>query len=609
MRDLFKQKDHRVAYFLYLLLFIVIIALILDSLGFKRDSPSVNDITNISSVQASINGSNYETIELPHTFTNLTPGDKLTIHTTVSPDTYDGVYIKSPYAYAKVFLNGEENFEFGKSENYPRFMKEPAKEIHIIEPYGDGTKKDLRVEYICPNSITSMKIEPFQVGTSKEILLDRSTKYGLSMIFAFAEIIAGLALIIISICILLIDKKGVLYFWLGIFAFFSGSWFFGTNDFAITIFPHSTFLYLSAYVGFLSFAPALIQFILTGGEFTVGKYLRAVEYTSLVLAIGSLCLQLMGIITLHKWQRLFQGYFLVMILIVTVLIIYEAYKYDMFQAKILVIPLIILAFSSTLDIAVKLYGTYRFSFSPAQIGSLCFMLIMALYTGRSIKVNVDISRQKHELSLKEKMLKIQTREQRESNLLLVEHEKLLRQQRHDLRHHLVAIQNLAGDKNPRLNSYLDTLLQRIPQPKAHFCENSIVNSMISYFDNICIDENIQFKYQLVVPETNSQDIDSDLCVVFANLIENATEACMRMEEGSKFINIRSKIHNGFLVISMENSYDGKPLVEGDLFYSTKRDGLGIGLSSIKSIAESYHGSARFTSGETVFTSQVYMNIN
>lgn len=61
-----------------------------------------------------------------------------------------------------------------------------------------------------------------------------------------------------------------------------------------------------------------------------------------------------------------------------------------------------------------------------------------------------------------------------------------------------------------------------------------------------------------------------------------------------------------LIIAMDNSFNDKIREENGKFYSSKRDALGIGLSSITSVAESASGSATFTSKGNVFKSSVYI---
>ena len=66
---------------------------------------------------------------------------------------------------------------------------------------------------------------------------------------------------------------------------------------------------------------------------------------------------------------------------------------------------------------------------------------------------------------------------------------------------------------------------------------------------------------------------------------------------------------GTLVIHMENSMGGRLRRRGRFFVSEKRDEIGIGLSSISSIAGMYGGDAEFHGENGVFVSNVYMHLS
>ena len=80
-----------------------------------------------------------------------------------------------------------------------------------------------------------------------------------------------------------------------------------------------------------------------------------------------------------------------------------------------------------------------------------------------------------------------------------------------------------------------------------------------------------------------------------------------MEPGSKkFIRLKSVVHMDMLVVTMENSYNGQVRKWGNQFISSKREEIGIGLSSIESIVRAADGEARFDPDKNVFRSLVYL---
>ena len=110
-------------------------------------------------------------------------------------------------------------------------------------------------------------------------------------------------------------------------------------------------------------------------------------------------------------------------------------------------------------------------------------------------------------------------------------------------------------------------------------------------------------------------MDNDLCLVFGNLIENAIEACRRMdtsdslnEKSSHFIRLHAHVHYKTLIITMDNSFDGHVSIQNGKYRSSKRDDYGIGLSSIRSVAGKYDGDVAFEAADGVFQSSVYLQI-
>ena len=97
-------------------------------------------------------------------------------------------------------------------------------------------------------------------------------------------------------------------------------------------------------------------------------------------------------------------------------------------------------------------------------------------------------------------------------------------------------------------------------------------------------------------------------MIFGNLLENAVEACGRMETGDKFIHLESQLKNGLLVVAMENSYNGKFQKEGARFLSSKRREYGIGLASVQSVAREHGGEAQFDGNGKVFSSRLYLRL-
>ena len=94
---------------------------------------------------------------------------------------------------------------------------------------------------------------------------------------------------------------------------------------------------------------------------------------------------------------------------------------------------------------------------------------------------------------------MQMEEEEKRSLLLMETVEQTRQMRHDLRHHLTAIQAMAGDENSKLRDYIATLIRDIPAAVRDYCENPTVNAVVSHYAARCRQEGSAFTARLIVP--------------------------------------------------------------------------------------------------------------
>lgn len=90
--------------------------------------------------------------------------------------------------------------------------------------------------------------------------------------------------------------------------------------------------------------------------------------------------------------------------------------------------------------------------------------------------------------------------------------------------------------------------------------------------------------------------ETDICVIFANAVDNAVRAVSKLPENERFIKIMTKRRGELLFIGLENSYDGKPFE------------IGTGIENIIAAAEKYGGTARiFTHGDTFSLKMILCN--
>ena len=182
-----------------------------------------------------------------------------------------------------------------------------------------------------------------------------------------------------------------------------------------------------------------------------------------------------------------------------------------------------------------------------------------------------------------------------------------RQARHDMRHQLNQISALAeaGDLD-NLKAYLAKTVSRIPDLDMNFCENRAADSVVGHYCALAKREGVPFCAKLDLPQVLPVD-EIDLCLVLSNLLENAFEASLRTAPARRKIKVTAYVHAAPLVlIETENAFDGEINENSGVFRSSKRKGNGIGIQSVRHIAEKSGGASTVTYQDGLFCAKVML---
>lgn len=180
---------------------------------------------------------------------------------------------------------------------------------------------------------------------------------------------------------------------------------------------------------------------------------------------------------------------------------------------------------------------------------------------------------------------------------------------HDLRHHLSIIDSyMQSDNKELLQKYLNEYKSSLPDDtELILCENCAANVIIRHYTELAKAEGISVTVSLQIPQKIGI-ADSDLCIVLGNCLENALEACRRMDDGQRYIHIKSELHKNILGILIDNSFDGLIEKKNDIFFSRKRNHQeGIGTTSVRAVAAKYNGTALFTYSGKEFEASIVLN--
>lgn len=177
--------------------------------------------------------------------------------------------------------------------------------------------------------------------------------------------------------------------------------------------------------------------------------------------------------------------------------------------------------------------------------------------------------------------------------------------RHDFRQQIHTLAGMAEKKDyEELTAYLKTLSELQPQGITKWCENVPVNALLNHYASQMEEDGIRLNWSIRLPDDLSMT-DVELCSLLGNILENADHGCLTVSENERFhdLMIRTENTTNLYIVSV-NSFDGKVRKKDDTYLSTKRDGSGIGLQSISSIAGKYDGFAKASHEGRQFTIDV-----
>ncbi len=131
--------------------------------------------------------------------------------------------------------------------------------------------------------------------------------------------------------------------------------------------------------------------------------------------------------------------------------------------------------------------------------------------------------------------------------------------------------------------------------------DAIVSSKLSVAEKKKIVVNCTAK----MPE-QVQVSEVDLCAMIGNLLDNAIEACEKVEEERRFIRLYIGVFKKQLYISVTNSTAEKRRKKFSELVSEKKGSHGFGLKRIDSVAEKYHGFVNRKNEPGVFATEVML---
>lgn len=254
-------------------------------------------------------------------------------------------------------------------------------------------------------------------------------------------------------------------------------------------------------------------------------------------------------------------------------------------------------------------GAYAIKVS-SRIDGIYILCILFGFLGFNLFVTYIIReiseayRYKYELSVSKRQIEMQLAHYKDTNLKYQEAMKIA----HDVKKHLATLKGLKSSDEARAEKYSSLVEDKVDELFCKFhCTNEILSIVMS--QKITTAEELKTKVNTKVENVLLDFMDDlDITAIFSNLWDNAIEACSKIEIKSRFINFNMEKVNDFIVLSVENSYEGKVIGKNEKILSTKKNHNGIGLGIIKSTVEKYNGVFKTKYDKNVFRSEITIPI-
>lgn len=127
-----------------------------------------------------------------------------------------------------------------------------------------------------------------------------------------------------------------------------------------------------------------------------------------------------------------------------------------------------------------------------------------------------------------------------------------------------------------------------------YTKNNALNAILNFYATEAKNEEIDVSFSIDIDKWQMLS-DVELCTITGNLLENAIDAAKNAEDKERFIELTMTTRGGcWLYIVETNGFDGNIKMKSGEYYSSKRNGRGLGIASIKSTVEKYGGKTEFS---------------
>ena len=569
---------------IYVVLFILLGIFVYQSSSFKEDIYDFSETYNFSNAwKMSIEGSNIqEIINLPYSTFKNKKENIISIENTLPKKDIRSPHIRvgSSQQSFKIYIDDKLIYSFDSMRSV-NHGKTGGAIWKIVEIPKDSLGKTIRIDFKSSYLRTSGYLSKIKLGTKDQLVAELFSE-------TIVDQIVSISLLILAIFVMYIDikvKSGGIksnHVYLMLIILCISIWISAESQFYVFIYNNYILNYYIQFIVLFSFPIFLYKYLLLEYDLKPRNLILTLYKLHIYLITLLMIGQLLGGITFYEGQWLFLVIFFTTFLISIISIAYQS-KYNLRLRKLLEI-LIIIFICLTLD-----YFFYNIKGNLVKVSfiNIGTIIIEILITIEMYKVFSKLNEEKNRGRYLEWQLNYQLRHYS----FIEEKNMMLKRYRHDMTNHWMLVNRLIkSDKFDLAEEYSGKMAEKLIGE-----ENLILDTGNPILDAILTEKiqkskslNIDFLNEIIISKGIKID-PIDCCIIFGNILDNAIEACAKLDN-KRYIKINLSSKENMLICKIKNSINPKNLINKD-YKTTKqdKDKHGFGIANVKKSIEKYNG--------------------
>lgn len=197
-------------------------------------------------------------------------------------------------------------------------------------------------------------------------------------------------------------------------------------------------------------------------------------------------------------------------------------------------------------------------------------------------------------------------------LMVKDSQEKMKQVYHDMNNHMENIRSLKNSSED-VNKYINNIEDEVRISNNIYNTGNVLLDIIFYEKSkLCMERNINFKVGIDFSKCDFIEM-IDISSIFSNLVDNAIEACNKIDDDTieKYITIKGTLIKGYYVVRCENSKSNKLIIKNNKIITSKKDKFlhGIGIDSIRSSVRKYNGELKIKDSDYKFVATIHIPLD